>query len=366
MFKLHVIQAEYGDCLILEYGMPSNSKYFLIDGGPETIYGVHLRDKLLEIRKNKGKLNLVILSHIDVDHITGLLDLMADLDSQRANRKTEIIGIDALWHNTFSQTIGSDIESRLKTLLSRKTAQSMNITGMVKRGIGEGDQLRAAANKLKIPINSGFTNDLVSVDGMPDKIAFDNLNLYVVGPTKKNLVKLRKEWLDWLDKNEKVIPMANKLIAAMVDRSVPNLSSIMILAEADGKRVLLTGDGRGDHLLQGLKQANLLSQKGDLHVDILKVPHHGSERNVTRKFFETVIADKYIISANGRDDNPDLSTLIWIVETAREKKQTIEIFTTNETLSTQKLIEEYDPKKYGYSLTIMKKGSHSSVLNIAS
>jgi hypothetical protein len=40
-------------------------------------------------------------------------------------------------------------------------------------------------------------------------------------------------------------------IAAMADRSIPNLSSIMILAEADeGKKILFTGDGRGDHLLQ--------------------------------------------------------------------------------------------------------------------
>jgi len=35
MLTLHIIQAEYGDCLILEYGIQPNPKYILIDGGPQ-------------------------------------------------------------------------------------------------------------------------------------------------------------------------------------------------------------------------------------------------------------------------------------------------------------------------------------------
>jgi hypothetical protein len=42
---------------------------------------------------------------------------------------------------------------------------------------------------------------------------------------------------------------------------------------------------------------------------VLKLPHHGSVRNVTEEFLTTVTADHYVMSANGKYDNPDLDTL---------------------------------------------------------
>ena len=43
MFRLHVVQADYGDSLILEYGLASAPEYALIDGGPADVYTSHLR-----------------------------------------------------------------------------------------------------------------------------------------------------------------------------------------------------------------------------------------------------------------------------------------------------------------------------------
>ena len=43
--------------------------------------------------------------------------------------------------------------------------------------------------------------------------------------------------------------------------------------------MLLTGDARGDDVLAGLREAGLL-RRSPLHVDVLKLPHHGSDRNV--------------------------------------------------------------------------------------
>jgi beta-lactamase superfamily II metal-dependent hydrolase len=56
-------------------------------------------------------------------------------------------------------------------------------------------------------------------------------------------------------------------MAAYLDKSVHNLSSIVVLVESQGKRILLTGDGRGDHTLEGLKAAKLL-KSGKLRVDV--------------------------------------------------------------------------------------------------
>ena len=118
MLKLHVVQAEHGDSLILEYGIPSNPRYLLIDGGPKTIYEEHLQTKLQSIREGGGKLDLVILSHVDQDHVYGLLDLMTELQQQRDSAAVETIAIDGLWHNTFSQTLGRDLEDRFRWLMA--------------------------------------------------------------------------------------------------------------------------------------------------------------------------------------------------------------------------------------------------------
>src|SRR6185436_15688532 len=43
--------------------------------------------------------------------------------------------------------------------------------------------------------------------------------------------------------------------------------------------------------------------------DVLKMPHHGSIRNIDTSYFETIQADHYVMSADGKFDNPDLATL---------------------------------------------------------
>ena len=369
MLRLRVVQAEEGDCLILECGPPTNLTRVLIDGGPETVYEEHLRGQLHEIRDAGGKVDLVVLSHVDNDHTVGLLDLMAELEELRANNAQETIAIDAFWHNAFHRTIGRDteIEPRLKSLWANAGAAQATMTsaGIAVQGISEGDRVRQAAVVLGIPINPGFANNLVSVDGTSGPISLGDLTLRIVGPTEENLEELRSEWLEWLDRFEDEVADEDPSVAAMADSSIPNLSSIMILAEAEGKKVLLTGDGRGDHLLQGLERAGLLNPEGTLHVDLLKVPHHGSDRNVTKEFFETVTADIYVVSANGKHDNPDLITLKWMVEAAKKQGRAIEIFATNQTPSTLELVDECDPNEFGYRLTEMEEGADSITVDVA-
>jgi beta-lactamase superfamily II metal-dependent hydrolase len=370
MLKVHVIQAEYGDCLILEHGTSSKSRYILIDGGPATIYQMHLRRKLQEIRSAGGRLDLAVLSHVDDDHIAGLLDLMADLQQQRHDGVAETIDIAALWHNSFSQTLGQDVETRFRQLMQKAAAprELRPFSSIKERSIGQGDALTQCANALHLPLNSEFSpQGLVCVDEAPDAITFGSLRLRVVGPTQKNLEMLKKKWLTWLKKQEKTSltrgPVRATEDVLKSDESVPNLSSIMLLAEADDKTILLTGDGRWNDLLRGLAQANLLDIDGKLHVDVLKLPHHGSQRNVSRKFFATVTADRYVICANGRDDNPDLNTLKWIVEIAREAGRPIEILVTKSTDSTRRLKEKYDPAKYTYRL--IELDPHENAMTIA-
>jgi hypothetical protein len=369
MLRLHVIQARYGDCFILEYGTGAQARYMLIDGGPARTYEANLRGKLQNIEADGGQLDFVVLSHVDRDHITGLLDLTSELRQQRANDEAVTITINALWHNAFEDSIGheTDIEGQLQSLLATAGVASQVLANAGKSvlGIGEGRQLRRDASLLGIPVNPEFGSELITVDTAPTPLVLANLTVRVVGPTQDNLRELREEWQTWLDDHADDIASGDPLLAAMADDRAPNLSSIMLLVEAEGKRLLLTGDGRGDHLLQGLAQAGLLDDEGCIHVDLFKLPHHGSDRNATRQFFRTVTADQYVVSADGLHGNPDLVTFIWLVEAAKKHGRDIEIIVTNETESSRKLLQEYDPDEYGYRLTTLGEGKHALTIDLA-
>lgn len=372
MFNLHVIQAEEGDCLILEHGAPSCLRYVLIDGGPDAVYGEHLRPVLEGFGGAKNGLEVVVLSHVDDDHVAGLLDMMEELQQQGKGGGPAAVRVGELWHNTFSQTLGPDVEMRFQRLVEgfAMTRAVMGHTARAGRSIRQGDELTRSAGRLNIPVNPRFGRQrLLCSDEVLDPIRLGELSLSVVGPTRRNLDRLRRKWQKWLEKNEKQIltrdPREIERAARKADSSVPNLSSIMLLAQVHDKRILLTGDGRGDHLLEGLAQAGLLDSQGTLHVEILKVPHHGSSRNTTPAFYQTVTADAYVISANGKHDNPDLDVLMWIVDAAKAQQRSIELYITNATDSTRTLLEERDPEEFGYSLSVMAPGEHSMVLQLA-
>jgi hypothetical protein len=366
MMKIHVVQAEEGDSFLLEYGDVDEPKYFLVDGGPKDTYDDHLRDLLTTIKADGGELNLVVLSHVDNDHVIGILDMIAELRAQRENGDPETIQIASLWHNSFGQTLGdgTDIEPRLKNLMGMFGA-SPHTTAMSSEtvnGIKEGNQLTINALAHDIPINTESQDKIISVEEVPNKVTFENLDITIVGPTKETIKKLQDEWISWIESQENAEP-SDPYFASMTDDSFRNLSSIMFLAESEGKSLLMTGDGRGDHLIEGLKMSGVMNNN-TLHVDVLKVPHHGSDRNVTKKFFKEVTADTYIFSGNGKHGNPDLATLIWVVEAAQEEGRQVKLVVTNETLSRQKLIENYPEADYTYTLEIMPPDQHVKIIDL--
>ncbi|MCR9095070.1 MAG: hypothetical protein NXI30_12700 [bacterium] len=367
MFKLRIIQADFGDCFILEYGSESNPRFSLIDGGPEDVYRDHLRRQIRHVRNAGGKFDVVNVSHVDGDHIVGLLDFFAELEEDQAEGDSPLIEVDNVWHNSFTEAIDSDgsIQARMAAALGAAGTASMPMAMAGFLGLGQGSRFRRLAVLLGLPLNDQFPDGLICVDDAPNPLEFGNLNLHIVGPTRANLDALKTEWAEWLDVHEDDLISGESQVMANADQSVPNLSSVMMIAEAHDKTILFTGDGRSDHLLDGLGDAGHLDDDGKLHVDVMKVPHHGSDRNVTKTFFKKVTADTYVISANGHPDNPDLSTLSWIVEAAKAQEREIDIIATNRRNTLTKLQQEFPENEFGYDLKIMPSNHHFKTLTLA-
>ncbi|WP_442579088.1 ComEC/Rec2 family competence protein [Mesorhizobium sp. ASY16-5R] len=361
MYKLHVLQAQFGDSLILEFGTRARTRYLLVDGGPPGNFAANLDAALNGIIGEGGKIERIVLSHIDNDHVIGLLDLFAAMEDDAVSGRPPRVRVGGLWHNSFAKTIDPTgiITLTLQSLMAAAGAMNvaMPLSASAVHGVKEGHRLRLMAQKLEIAANKGFKNELILADTAGEAITLGSLKVTIAGPTTANLNALRAEWLNWLEETSDKLA-ANPKVAAMADKSVPNLSSIVMLAECDGKTVLLTGDARGDHICQGLKAAKL-TDGGRFHVDVLKVQHHGSDRNTTRDFFEAVTADTYVISADGKQGNPDFSTLQWIVESAHDAGRSITLAVTNETESTDKLRRKLKPSTFGYTLQTLRRGMHS-------
>lgn len=360
MFKLHAVQAAFGDCLLLEYGDAAQPRFVLIDGGPIRTYQTHLKPAVQRLITQRGQLELAVLSHVDNDHVVGLLDLFSDLQ-MRAQAGQRHLAVKALWHNAFSQTIGRELdESILRDVpdLSAWAPDLADPLDVVARGIAEGDHLQRGATALGVPINPGFANGVV-VTGAGPAQSLDGLDIKIVGPSTKALEKLRKQWQAWLERQR------DRDLAPGRDQSVPNLSSIMLLAESAGARALLAGDGRGDEIVDGLRASGSWQTGDTFQVDLLKLPHHGSARNATPEFFRTIRADRYLICADGTNGNPDPPTLEWLLAAARDQHRPFEIIATNQTPSMTDFVTRHPPKDNHYRLRVLPARSHALAINLS-
>lgn len=320
MLVLEALRAKYGDALLLHSGTKTKPQLAVIDGGPPGVYNDALRPRLERLRKERKLtagtplgIELMMVSHIDDDHVAGLLELVRKLNDRRASGQPLPWKIRRFWHNAFDDILGNtdpQIASTASTMSPASIGEFLKLEGsLILASVKQGRDLRKLLDALSLGGNKPF-HGVVLADGAPKTVTVGDLAIRVLGPTKDNLVALQEKW------DKEIKPLLKKEqdrkalaeIAGYVDESVHNLSSIVLLVESQGKRILLTGDARGDHTLDGLAAAKLL-KNGTLAVDLLKVPHHGSDRNVDRDYFERIRADHYVISADGKYGNPDIDTL---------------------------------------------------------
>ncbi len=337
IFSLEAMQAFNGDCLLLHGGTADAPKLVLIDGGPRRTWGKSLKPRFEQLRQERApgggplRIDLVMVSHIDDDHVAGMVAFTTDLISQTGAKNVDV---PLLWHNSFDDIIGNlDEELReaaLASLAAPVGARRSDEVGEAQRAVvasvPSGLTLREHAETLGWSINEPF-GQLVSLpEEKARTIKLGDMNLTVVCPHAAQLRALNKAWEGELKKAAKKKAGAAPT-ALDPDTSAFNLSSIVVVAECQSKTMLLTGDALDTHILSGLEQAGFL-KNGKAHFDIFKLPHHGSARNIGQELFDAITADHYVISANGNDGNPDLETLQMIPRSRQDDD--FEIHLTND------------------------------------
>lgn len=298
VFRLHVLPAQRGDALWIEYGPADGLRHVLIDGGITDTGRTHLRERLASLPKPLH-IELLVITHIDLDHIQGVLQLLEDLPDD--------VSFGDIWFNGWDQLQAAGLESmgvkegiRLSEILARDHSSRWN---------------RASSGKaisLK-PDGSPVTYKLLG-----------GMEVSVLSPGQEQLVALRDVWDGVLesfgaaedaeakgnapkdlDHPPDLEPMGVLDVRALAERkfredaTVPNGSSIALLLTFDKRSVLLLGDAYPSVVAGSLK---ILKTSLPVEVGAVKLSHHGSRSNTDRGLAEMLQSPYWIFSSNGANN----------------------------------------------------------------
>jgi beta-lactamase superfamily II metal-dependent hydrolase len=314
MFRVEMLPAGKGDALFVEYGPQRKPHRILIDGGVAATYPA-IRKRLSDLRPEHRHLDLIVISHVDTDHIDGIIRLLQDTALG--------ISADDVWFNSWRHL----------------TPDSADLLGPV-----EGEILSALIQKRRLPWNSCFKDDAVSTRGALPVLHLDGgMKLTVLSPTPAALSALRPVWAEEVRKNglhpdhpeaalealgrkrrlhppdllgarlKDVAALAGKRTAR--DTKESNASSIAFLAEYDGKSCLFAADAVPAILEASFDRLRNDRKAATLSLDAMKVSHHGSKKNVTLKMMKMLNCPRFLISTNGdQHGHPDDEAVARIIQ----------------------------------------------------
>lgn len=317
MFEITMLPAKQGDALWIRWGDAENPRQILVDCGIKAS-GRYLKRLIMAMPEEKRRFDLVVVTHIDSDHIWGAISCFVDLP------KIPKIEISDFWFNGQKHTMEN--QSHLESL-----------------GYIQGDELSSwlqQSNHWNLAFNQNAVSTLP--DGQARKIHLpENMVVTVIGPTPVRLRELAPLWPISISEALSDVPSpvvgleelgARSVIDIasledledasnsqfVADTSPTNASSITLILEYEGKRVLLAGDSLADDLVTSLGK---LSDQLPIFFDAVKVPHHGSERNVSRELMASIVCDKWLISTDGsRHYHPDIAAVARIITLSKEPK----------------------------------------------
>lgn len=328
MVWFEAVDAHHGDCLLLYHG-DGNRNLWVIDGGPGTKNGVLAwRDRLLprleELYDGDTPEALGVCTHIDDDHIAGMISLMQRFAHETPSKPARL-RFREIWFNSLEklQEEGAALAGGAGAqAVSMQQMTAAGVNDVVIQSVGQGETLatliNAAGSKFGLAWNLNANGCLVADPARCEIPGPADERVTVLSPTPASLRKLYEEWVKALaerDAKRRAVEIQSLLERGPRDTSYANLSSICLLVEVEDKKLLLTGDARADHIVDFWK--NELG-RGACSIDVLKIPHHGSVRNMHRSLLETFPATHYVFSADGEHQNPDPDVVEGILEVARD------------------------------------------------
>src|SRR5215468_1976246 len=333
VFRVKLLPALHGDCIWIEYGEEGSVSRVLIDGGP---VGAHaaLRAELERLPAEQRTFELLVVTHIDADHIDGIVKLM---------RHPELgAKFQEVWFNGWPQL------KALPTLAP--TAEELVIGG---RGAISGGSLDHLLIRDGKACNERFRGRALCVadDGALPRVRLEGgLELTLLSPTVDKLRKLRTTWYETFQKlgaepgdqnfiqaklekdkrfrgdEEAAPPVPAGLdeagaMAPELDNAVANGSSIAFVAEYADQRCAFLGDAHAPLIEKSFRRMASARKEERLRLAALKLSHHGSKGNTTPGLMRAIDCRNYLVSTDGSIfQHPDDEAIQCVVANAKSAR----------------------------------------------
>lgn len=321
IYRVHFLPARYGDCIWIEYGEADALHRILIDGG--TGGTRHLIKEMIEaLPEGERHFELMVVTHIDRDHIEGILTL---LEEEELN-----FTVGDFWFNGWNHLPGNREDEYF--------------------GAKQGERLTECILRHKLPWNQAFDGKAVVIpvdEELPEVVLEGGMKLTLLSPQEEGLQRLKPKWEAELIKEGLVPgfgavpvqeeegverfgpPNINQLNKAAFkeDSAEANGSSIAFLAEFDNQRVLFAGDAYPGVVLEGLGQ--VFPDRAPL--TLIKLSHHGSSHNTSPALIEKLDCRRYVISTNGSIyHHPNEETIAWVIKRGGDRPELIFNYTSDD------------------------------------
>lgn len=368
VFTVEMLGARHGDCLWLEYGPADRPNVVLIDGGPLSSFDA-LERRILQLPPDRRELELLVVTHIDSDHIAGIVRLL--------NRPDLGLSFKEIWFNGWQQ-LRMPIVTTPK--LSRAPATAATRSPMEGAFLGErikrsGRPWNASFGGRAIYVGRGVDPPTVTLDG--------GLKLTLLSPDEESLRKLRDAWAKALNRrglqpddtagissrldrdaryrSSGATRMSSGLVAELneiteeLDAAVANASSIAFLAEFNDRRCAFLADAHAPVVESALRRLTKSMGEARLRVDATKVSHHGSSGNTTHDLLKLLDCRQYLISTDGSQfGHPDDEAVARIVQQASKP---LRLFFNYRSDRTKKWDEDPLKKDLGYDTRYAEPGT---------
>ncbi len=305
--RVEMLPARLGDCLLVECLRPRRRPWrMLVDGGPADTWPL-LQARLNRLPATAPTIDVALVTHIDSDHIGGVIPFLASTFAREHVRD--------VWFN------GRPHLSRPRPA-PRSVTQGENVTATLAGAPGA---------QPGMPWNLAFSGGAIATAAGPGirEVSIPNgPRVTVLSPNAPRLAALGKVWFQTLDKalhpdGKRPLPVPPGPLGDLTvlaarrtakDSTVPNGSSIALLVEHRGASLVLAADAFGPVLVESLRAVAQARGIPVLAVDALKLPHHGSQANVIGELISAAPAKHYLVSSNGdtfgHPDDPAIARVV--------------------------------------------------------
>jgi len=293
--RFKFIKAFNGDCILIS----TENSNILIDGGTKRTYNIFLKKEIEGLRDRAKELDLVVLTHIDSDHIDGIVKLLEN--EKRLFEEGEISSsiIKKIWFNAFEKQMFSDDFSNDTSYSGYKTFREFisNMTEMIDY------------------------SDHLSVDNEIDYLLNDEIKIGLLSPNDEKLKKLHNKYEDRIEDDflTSYSKDADRTIEELIalpfkkDNSEHNGASIAFILEYQEKNYLFLADAHIDLIVESLKKLGY-TKENPLEAEFIKLSHHGSKKNINQDFLDLIRSDNFVILTNGASHgHPDKEALSRII-----------------------------------------------------